>query len=461
MRSPPFAASDISWQAMPEKARTAREITLFFTNGFAVVTLLLGVGAYFAALSIVREQLDLQLRAETGTLRAIAERGGTSALVNALGRRDDRGVNSFGYRLLDPQGRRIAGGLEIRAATAGESEIAFIDDDGAARPARALVTVLADGSRLTVAIELEPAERLRSRLVLLLAAALCLLLLIGLAGGALFGRAIRLRLEAINRIASGVTRGKLDMRVPVSARNDEFDQLSTTLNAMLDRNAALIVNIRRISSDIAHELRTPIMRLRLRMEQALQRATENSSEAAIAERSIADIDAILALFSALLRIAEIEAGGLQSYFRRMNLSAIVEPLADSYALVAEDDGREMIVSIQPDAYVHGDRDLLAQVAVNLFENALRHTAPGTRINITLKCADSVTLVVADDGPGIAPQDRARALRPFERLGTGVQGHGLGLNLVAAIVAAHDGTISLDDNRPGLAVTVTLPKAPDG
>jgi signal transduction histidine kinase len=444
-----------------KRARTAREITAFFTVGFAAVTLLLGVGGYFAAASIVREQLDRQIEAETDVLRSIAARGGTAALMDALGRRDDRGVNSFGYLLLDRSGRRTGGELDVRAPADGESEIQFIDNDARARRARALTSMLKDGSRLTVAIELEPAERLRNRLIVLLAVAISLLLLIGLAGGALFGRAIRSRLEAINRIAGAVTSGKLDMRVPVSTRNDEFDQLAATLNAMLDRNAALIVNLRRVSSDIAHELRTPIMRLRLRMEQVLQRAAEQSKDAAIAEQSIADIDTILALFTALLRIAEVEAGGLRAYFSRVDLSAITEALTESYALVAEDDGRRLVASIEPNVHVYGDRELLAQVVVNLLENALRHTPPGAAIAVTLVQDSVVTLLVADDGPGIAAPNRARALLPFARLVAGAKGHGLGLNLVAAIATAHHGAVALEDNRPGLVVRITLPSSPVG
>ncbi len=446
---------------MPDRTATTRQITLFFTAGFALVTLLLGTGAYLLAAEIVREQLDVQIRAEAASLQTIAERGGLSAVSEALRRRDDRGVNSFGYLLLGSDGHRLGGELDTIQRTDGWHDIVFRDQEGELHPARALVNRLPAGAHLTVAVESDPAETLRNRLLLLFASGLALLLGIGLIGGALFGRAIRARLSAINGIAVSVSNGRLDDRIPVGSKNDEFDQLAATLNDMLDRNAAHIVNLRRVSSDVAHELRTPIMRLRLRLEEALACATENSIEAAMAERSLSDVDSILALFAALLRIAEVEAGGLQAYFRPVDLSATVEVLAESYALAAEDGERFLDMEVQKGISVSGDGELLAQIVVNLLENALRHTPRGARINLSLAATETrgsaeVIMIVDDDGPGIPEEDRERVLRPFEKLGVESPGHGLGLNLVAAIVTSHGGSMELADNGPGLRVRIVLP-----
>lgn len=447
---------------MPDRIRTARQITLFFTTGFALVTLLLGAGAYLLAANIVREQLDVRIRSEAEVLHAIAARGGLPALSDALRRRDDRGVNSFGYLLLASDGRRLGGELGTSAHPDGWHNIRFRDQDGKSHPARAFTTRLAEGAQLTIAVESAPANTLRKRLLLLFAVGLTLLLVIALAGGTLFGRAIRTRLSAINRIAASVSSGRLGDRIPVSAQDDEFDQLAATLNDMLDRNAAHIVNLRRVSSNVAHELRTPIMRLRLRVEGAAARAAENSGEAAEAERSLADIDSILALFAALLRIAEVEAGGLRAYFRPVDLSSTIEALAESYALAAEDGLRRLVTDIQSGITVEGDSDLLAQIVANLLENALRHTPVGSRIDLSLSAVTAsgsawAELVVSDNGPGIPEADRVRALKPFEKMNNSGDGHGLGLNLVAAIVAAHGGTLELGDNHPGLSVRVVLPR----
>lgn len=447
---------------MPDRAHTVRQITLFFTAGFALVTLLLGAGAYLLGEDVVHEQLDAQIIAETRALRAVAEEGDLAALMEALRRRDDRGVNSFGYLLTAPDGRRLGGELVTEALGEGWHDIRFRDPDGEGHPARSLVTRLPGGLQLTVAMESDLPVQLRNRLLFLFALGLVLLVAIAIVGSALFGRTIIGRLNTINRIASAVSRGQLDARIPVSQQNDEFDQLAATLNDMLDRNAAHIVNLRRVSSDVAHELRTPIMRLRLRMEQSLADAGEGTPEAAAIERSIADIDSILSLFAALLRIAEVEAGGLRAYFRPVALTATVEALVESYALAAEDGRRALVTRVEPGITVNGDRDLLAQIVVNLLENALRYTPPGARITLSLisgkdSAHPTAELTIADDGPGIAEADRARALQPFERMASGGSGHGLGLSLVAAIVASHGGTIELADNAPGLSVRIILPR----
>lgn len=447
---------------MPDRAHTVRQITLFFTAGFALVTLLLGAGAYLLGEDVVHEQLDAQIIAETRALRAVAEEGDLAALMEALRRRDDRGVNSFGYLLTAPDGQRLGGELVTEALGEGWHDIRFRDPDGEGHPARSLVTRLPGGLQLTVAMESDLPVQLRNRLLFLFALGLVLLVAIAIVGSALFGRTIIGRLNTINRIASAVSRGQLDARIPVSQQNDEFDQLAATLNDMLDRNAAHIVNLRRVSSDVAHELRTPIMRLRLRMEQSLGDAGEGTPEAAAIERSIADIDSILSLFAALLRIAEVEAGGLRAYFRPVALTATVEALAESYALAAEDGRRALVTRLEPGITVNGDRDLLAQIVVNLLENALRYTPPGARITLSLisgkdSAHPTVELTIADDGPGIAEADRARALQPFERMASGGSGHGLGLSLVAAIIASHGGTIELADNAPGLSVRIILPR----
>jgi len=239
---------------------------------------------------IVIEQLDVQIAAEVRSLLNVAGKGGTPAMKWALRRRDDRGVNNFGYLLIGSDGRRLGGELATMPPGLGWANIQFRDPDGEQHAARAQTAMLRDGARLTVATELAPAEEMRNTLLSLFLAGFCIMLAIGLAGGTLFGRTIRARLEAVTRAARSVTEGDLDQRIAVSDRQDEFDQLATTLNSMLDRNAALIENLRHVSSDIAHDLRTPIMRLRLRFEQALMKAEENSKEARQIDRSIADID---------------------------------------------------------------------------------------------------------------------------------------------------------------------------
>ncbi|QCB41155.1 HAMP domain-containing histidine kinase [Sphingomonas sp. PAMC26645] len=443
---------------MAETARTARQITLFFIGGFTLVTLALGVGADLVGKRILTEQLDEEIAFEMRSLLTVAGKGGAPAMHRALQRRDDRGVNNFGYLLIGSDGRRLGGELATTPPRNGWDNIRFRDLEGGQHAARAQTTTLSDGARLTVATELAPAEELRSTLLSLFLAGFCIMLAVGLTGGALFGRMIRARLGSVNRAAMSVTEGDLGQRIAVSDRQDEFDQLATTLNNMLDRNAALIENLRHVSSDIAHDLRTPIMRLRLRFEQALALAEDDSEQARQMDRSIADIDAILSLFAALLRIAEIESGALHAYFHRVELSQTVAMLAESYVLVAQDSGRSLACHIDDGIALTGDTELLAQIVVNLLENALRHTPNGSIIKLELTQADNTAiLTIGDNGIGIPDCDRARAVQRFSKLARGpASGHGLGLNLVAAIAAAHGGSMKLLDNHPGLIVSIALP-----
>jgi len=443
---------------MVETVRTARQITLFFIGCFTLATLALGVGADLIGKRIVTEQLDEEIAAEMRSLITVGGKGGATAMQSALRRRDDRGVNNFGYLLIGRDGRRLGGELATPPPRLGSANIQFRDPDGEQHAARAQTAMLRDGARLTVATELAPAEEMRNTLLYLFLAGFCIMLAIGLAGGALFGRTIRARLGSVTRAARSVTEGDLNQRIAVSDRQDEFDQLAMTLNSMLDRNAALIENLRHVSSDIAHDLRTPIMRLRLRFEQALAMAEEDSEEARQIDRSIADIDAILSLFAALLRIAEIESGALHAYFHRVDLSATVALLSESYVLVAQDSGRRLSCQVEGGIILNGDTELIAQIVVNLLENALRHTPKESIINLGLTQTESHAIVtIADDGVGIAQDDRERAVQRFSKLARGPdKGHGLGLNLVAAITAAHGGTMELLDNRPGLIVMIKLP-----
>lgn len=443
---------------MAEKARTARQITFFFIGGFALATLLLGIGADFVGKRIVTRQLDARLSTEMQSILAVVARNGAPAVLPALKRRDDRGVNNFGYLLVSRNGRRLGGELVTLPPRSGWASIRFRDPEGDQHAARALTASLPGGERLTVAIELAPAEELRRTLVLLFVVGFCIMLATGLVGGAVFGRTIRARLGSVNRTAMSVTRGNLAQRIGVSDRQDEFDQLAMTLNTMLDRNAALVENLRRVSSDIAHDLRTPIMRLRLRFEHSRAVADEDSEPARQMDRAIDDLDAILSLFAALLRIAEIESGALHAYFHRVDLTATVSLLAESYVLAAQDSGRSMSCHVDDGVSLIGDTELLAQIVVNLLENAMRHTPKGSAITLCLTQAyDGAILEVADNGMGIDQHDRERAVQRFARLDRERDdGHGLGLNLVAAISAAHGGTMRLEDNRPGLRVIVTLP-----
>lgn len=271
------------------------------------------------------------------------------------------------------------------------------------------------------------------------------------------------RIAALGAALDAVARGDLARRAPLTAADDDIDRVSGAVNAMLDRLSATVAGLKQVSADIAHDLRTPIQQLRGTLE-ALSRAHGvDAATSARIDEAQAKADAIVRLFEVMLRIAEIEAGGVRARFRIIDLTELARAVADAFAPVAEEAGHRF-EAILPDgpALVRGDRDLLAQMLINLIENAIRHCPAPAAIALTLEAGPrDWTLGVRDDGPGVPAEERANVLRRFYRLERSrtTDGSGLGLSLAAAVAGLHDGELTLDDALPGLRVRVRLAKAP--
>jgi signal transduction histidine kinase len=272
------------------------------------------------------------------------------------------------------------------------------------------------------------------------------------------GRVFLRRVELVNTVAARIVAGDLTNRVPVRGTNDEFDQLSTNLNQMLDRIGHLIDGLRQVSNDIAHDLRTPLTRLRQGLEAA--RTKEGSIEAyqATIDRALHQTDEILSTFSALLRIAQIDAGVSATELCDIDLSEVFARIQNAYVFAAEEEGKSLEGRIAPGIVIRGDRQLLTQMIANLVENALCHTPPGTTVRLQLaKEKESVVGIVADNGPGIPEDARDKVFQRFFRLdqSRSTAGSGLGLSLVAAIGRLHGIAITLKDNCPGLCVVLAF------
>ena len=244
--------------------------------------------------------------------------------------------------------------------------------------------------------------------------------------------------------------------MPIGPRNDEFDQLAGTLNRMLDRIEGLLTNLRQVSSDIAHDLRTPLSRLRNHLEGGSP--TGPGSETLIPD-AIRQLDEALSLFAAILRVAEVESGDARRFFVPVDMTALLTELAESYAAAFEDDGRALLWSAEPGLKVLGDRELLAQAIVNLLENAQRHTPTGTVVRLTAtSCGDLASVQVADNGPGVPNSELGKITKRFARLESSrnTPGHGLGLSLVGAVARLHGGYLVLSNCDPGLSARITVP-----
>jgi len=280
--------------------------------------------------------------------------------------------------------------------------------------------------------------------------------LLALGGGMLLAVGYLRRLEEVNRTSRSIMDGNLSKRVPTRGSGDEMDQLAVNLNAMLDRIQELLESLKRVSDDIAHDLRTPLSRLRQRLEMARSRVATPADYGAFIEQSIAEVDAILDTFTALLRIAQIESGTRRAGFSYVNLEQLVSAVAETYVPVAEDRGQRLQASPGPGAVVHGDRELLLQMAANLVENSIQHSRSGSTIVVSVTQDEGGPLLrVTDTGPGIPPDEREKVLRRFYRLEAcrTTPGNGLGLALVKAVVELHGASVELSDNNPGLSVTV--------
>ncbi|EAT10353.1 HAMP domain-containing histidine kinase [Sphingobium sp. 10 DY56-G10] len=435
--------------------RIAASFVIFYT----IATLALGAAIFVIGENALREQLDDRITAESDFLLDVHRLRGMQGVAGTLRRRDDRGVNALGYLLTDRTGQRLGGELTTDRPPAGWAQIEFRDQDGKRNVGRALTVDLAGGGSLTVAMEMAPERALRRTTFLLLVAGVGATLMGGIVGGIWLTRAIRSRLKAMNTTAQGIISGDMNLRMPVVQPRDEFGQLAETLNTMLDRHSELIENLREVSSGIAHDLRTPLTKVRQRLERMAALVPGGGLLHEEVERTIAEVDATLSIFAALLRIAEVEAGTIRQYFRVFDLGAAVTDLCESYTAVAEDGDKSLTCSLAADVNILGDMELVAQALVNLLENALRYTPPQTVIEVILANAGGrAVLSVIDNGPGVPTNRRDTLTRRFVRgdQSRASPGHGLGLNLVQAVAKVHGGWLQLEDARPGLRVDIVLP-----
>lgn len=441
----------------------AYRIAVACAGAFALANLALGGLVFLAAHRAVVAQVENQIAEDSATLSAEFREGGRRELAASLAEREaGTSANELVYAVFAPDGRRILGEMQAARPAAGWSDIAFRDPFEGEDSARALAVDLSDGTRLVVAADKENIERIDSAILSLFGFAMAMIALFGVGAAFLIGRYLKVRLGAVGSAADAIVAGHLHERVPVGPRNDEFDRLAATLNAMLDRIGELMTNLRQVSGDIAHDLRTPLARLRQQLELSLAQPAEAAAQRAVIEDACARIDEVLGLFAAILRISALE-GSPRRAFGSIDLTGFVADLCEDYAPAVEDGGRQLDWVLASGCTMEGDRALLSQGLINLIDNAQIHTPPGTAIEVTLgRSGGQLRLTVADRGPGVPEADRARIVQRFIRLEASrtTAGHGLGLNLVQAIARAHGGQIEIADNAPGLRVTLALPASAD-
>jgi len=435
---------------------------------FAASVLALLAFIYFSTAGFVERQTEATIDAEiTGLREEYADRGLPGLLEIIHARSNAPHGDSTLYLVTDPSLHPIAGNLSAwpRARQIRPGWISFpvevrTRDGLVATTAVASVFVLQDSFRLLVGRDLLDASAFRSRITRTLAWAALLTVALGVAGGLFMTRHMLRRVEAVNRTSARIIRGDLTQRVPLTGSGDEFDQLAGNLNAMLDRIERLMLGMRQVTDNIAHDLRTPLSRLRARLEVTLLERPDATRYADALRETIADADHLLGTFNALLSIAEAEAGSRRETMAVVDLAEIARSVAELYEPVADDKGLALSVDSDATIAVNGDRHLLSQAIANLLDNALKYT-PAGKVALSAHARDGTARVeVADSGPGVPADRREAVFDRFVRLegSRSTPGNGLGLSLVRAVARLHGGEAWLEDNAPGLTAIFTLPMA---
>ena len=431
--------------------RTVLRTVILYIAIFGITSLALGEGAFLYARHELSRRLDLSMANRMDELTRAFKARGQAGLLVTIDEFTQHGARTFGYVLTDAAGHRLRELGDIARLAPGWDQIGFQDrDEGTTDPARTFTRRLPDGSTLTIVADRDYIEQYDAVTTGFLFAALALLFLVAAGGALSLERKVRSRVEGLNETARAIFEGDLDQRVPISSARDEFDAIAGTVNAMLDRLSWTLNEVRRVSTYIAHDLRAPIVRLR-----------DHLQHGSLANRGLVDMEAvercedIIRLFGVILRIGEIDSTIIAGTATEFDLSEMVAELSDAHVAVAEDLGRLLTHDVTPEIRMIGDRDLLAQLLINLIDNALRHTPDGAHVRVSLtRDAAHACLTVADDGPGLSEPERGQLASPHGRRGTTREG--VGLKLACAIAAGHQGHLALHDNQPGLRVEVKLP-----
>lgn len=440
----------------------------FFALGSAVV---LGSVAWNVN-GLLDDQITQTVQAETNGLAEQYAVGGIRQLVEAIDRRTRQPGSSL-YLVTNFAGETLAGnvgtlpeGIVDRPGLV-ETPYAKPSETKPAHLALARVFQLPGGFRLLVGRDLEERENLRSVMTHALVISLLWLVGIGVAGGVFIAFRVLRRVDAMNASARAImVTGDMSRRLPIAGTGDELDRLAENLNALIARIGALMAGMKEVSDNIAHDLRTPLTRLRSGAEAALRQRGSPEDDRAALEKVIVESEQLIGVFNALLMIARAEAGTGREGMTVFDAGQVVRDVAELYEPVAEDAGVAFSVETGSDLMLRGNRELLSQVLSNLIDNALKYgvsDAIGSAASVRVSArqvGSRLALAVADSGPGIPEADRTRVLDRFVRLegARSRPGSGLGLSLTAAIVQLHSGTLAVEDNAPGLRVVITLPAA---
>lgn len=449
---------------------TAFKLSLAYLAIFAVCAFLaLGYVAWNAR-AVLDDQIVSTIDAEINGLSEQYNAGGLRRLISVVERRSREPGASL-YLVTTAGGDHVVGNVgyvpSAVLATPGQSETRYGRTDSDTEAHRAIVRVftLPGGFRLLVGRDTEERDRLRAVIGRAFGTSLAAIVLLGVIGGWLAASRILRRVDAMTQTTRAIMAGDLDGRLHVAGNGDELDRLASSLNLMLERIGELMRGMREVSDNIAHDLKTPLTRLRNRADDALRRASTPAELRAALEAVIDEGDGLIRIFNALLMIARLEAGSARETMAPLDLGATARGVGDLYEALAEDQGFTLSVQAQDELIVEANREMIGQALANLVDNALKYGGPtgggpGHIAVAVSRTDDRARVAVSDNGPGIPEAERERVLGRFVRLeqARSQPGFGVGLSLVNAVVRLHRGSLRLVDNGPGLRVEISLPLA---
>jgi signal transduction histidine kinase len=454
---------------------TTVRLTAVFILLFVIFSILLLTFLAYQSSIQIQQQQTAAIDREVEMLRRIDNRQGVRGIVFAVARLASQPGPGI-YYLGDNSGLQIVGNVQSIPSNVLENEGVFsfnytspafdqeaADSNGTEGYAVVRSLVLGTGLRLIVGRDVVERRGFTAIVFQGFLYAVIGILVFSMLAGVVTSRRVLRRIETINATSNKIMSGNLSERIPITKRNDEFDALATSLNAMLDRIESLMQGLKEVTDNVAHDLKTPLTRLRTKAEAALRDGVDSKAQREALETTLTESDRLIRTFNALLMIARAEAGAPSGAFADVDVSEVARDVAELYEPAAEEQGLTLATSIAPGVRLRGNRELIGQALVNLVENALKYYEPddGKRgtIGIAVRSTDGrVRIEVSDNGPGIPAEDRERVVERFVRLEKSrtEPGSGLGLSLVSAVARLHRGELRIEDNTPGVRATIDLP-----
>jgi signal transduction histidine kinase len=436
------------------------KLALIAIGTFGLIASAILTYVYVSTASYVRSRSDRAIMTEYSSLQAARERSGGDGLISLISERiADKSFADNVYLLVDSSGAALAGNLgawpSTAAAAQGWTEFRATKPlpSATGRPLlRAMLGTFSGGDRLLVGRDISDLDSFTDQIKAAVISCAALIFLVAAVASILVTRRTVGRIESINAASRAIMQSGLDKRIPLRGTHDEWDRVAENLNLMLDRIETLMGEIKQVSDNVAHDLRTPLTRMRGRLEKAYHGGRNAGDDQALIGDTIADLDAVLRIFASLTRIAQIETQARKGAFRTVNLAEIVGEVVELFDAAAEQDGTQLTGIGDREVPVTGDRDLIFDAIANLVDNAIKHGRAGGHVVVATEAIGNQSVVsIADDGPGIPTGQHEHVFKRFYRLEQSryTPGNGLGLSLVAAVARLHGARIEMLDNAPGL------------